>query len=149
MVIAIISLLSSVVLASLRTAQARSRETAIKTQVNQLRVLLEQEFLDTGSYSALQPDHWAPGFRSCATMTLSGLYATQVRAICTNIVALSFPAPTDFAFKLAVQPASSSQYSAIAWLPNKGTYYCIGSSGRNSETAVSGAATDPGCPRNP
>ncbi len=56
-VISIITLLSSIVYASLNSARAKGKDAAIKESVNQLRLLLEQNFNDYGTYVNLQPSN--------------------------------------------------------------------------------------------
>ncbi|MDO8408317.1 MAG: type II secretion system protein [bacterium] len=140
-VVAIIGLLSSIVLASLRTARANARDSAIKEEVGQLRILMELNRSDYGSYSNLSLNSgWIRGtYATCAAYPVLGTYAAQFRSICTSIMSKEAGAPVNTFYSGvsgSVTGANTVTYSILVWLPGAQTYWCAGSSG-----AVS---TDPG-----
>lgn len=148
-VIAIISLLSSIVTASLNSARQRAKDSAIKQGVNQMRLLLEQNLSDYGSYTNLQPNLWYPN-TACSTLSGAGNYGAQAASICANLIStMAMPSNWTFIFGLTNSVSQSNAFSIMAYLPYKNTYYCVGSSGRNSDISVGGDGTPPGCSSNP
>ena len=139
-VIAIIGLLSSIVLASLNTARLKARDAAAKEGVRQFATLMALELTDTGSYSSLQSG-WDYTAADCAN-SFSGTYATKAREICTNIVANTGRIYTGNSID------SVSKFSIMAYLPSTTRYFCMGSSGRASDTDT-GTWASPGCYANP
>lgn len=151
-VIAIIGLLSSVVLASLNTAREKARVSAIKSQVLEFRTIMELEYADTGSYSALN-DGWFASSAGCARSSngFTGTYAANAVSICQSLAGLvTNPSANGFMY-VGVDPNSFSntgQYSIMARLPG-GTYFCVGSSGGVSETTTGSPWSGAGCYANP
>ena len=149
-VIAIISLLSSVILASLNSARTKTKDAAIKEEVSQMISLLALNNSDYGGYTELQPSSgWINQTYTCATIPFSGNYATQARAICTNI----YNNASDFAaaggaFRLwyGVTGSTVTQFSVMVAL-NDGKWYCAGSGGGKGEYAAYSGS--PGCFDNP
>jgi prepilin-type N-terminal cleavage/methylation domain-containing protein len=143
-VIAIIGLLTSVVLASLGTARNKAKDASIKESVHQFVLLLELNFSETGSYAALQSGS-SISVASC-NVFFSGTYATNARQICGKIVTdnggVGLGMYTGNAIDLV------NKFSVMAYLPGKGTYYCVGSSGGTSDTDVGSYAAS-GCYNNP
>lgn len=153
-VVAIIGLLSSVVLSNLKAARAKSKDAFLKEQGTQMRILLEQEYNETGSYTGLQPGVWATTSGDCDTMSLTGNFATQTRAICKAIIAntsnptWTWVGPTKF--YLGSQGLLPNKYSILISLPYKDTYFCLGSSGATSDNSnAANLWTQPGCFENP
>ena len=156
-VVSIIGLLASTVLASLKVARLKARDSAIKAQMNQFRILIEQDYNDTGSYNNYQAMmDWYTVPYTCSDASGSGKfignYATQAKAICTNIVNNSADSPFGFSNNQRLFLGNGADpkrnYSIMAFLPYKGKFYCVGSSGRSSDIDV-GDLTSPGCPMNP
>jgi prepilin-type N-terminal cleavage/methylation domain-containing protein len=150
-VISIIGVLSSVVLASLASARLKARDAAVKAEVLQFRVLLEENYNDYGSYLYLQPQAWVSGPSDCGSYFTTGNYAAEAVSLCTAIFnnnknsSANFMGPsTSIFFGNAV--SQSTNYSVMAWLPSKGNFFCIGNSGANSmSTTASNAWGQPGC----
>ena len=124
-VIAIIGILSSIVLVSLSSARNKSRDAAIKTEAQQFARLMAFEFTETGSYAALQYS-WDYTAANCNN-SFSGNQAASARAACISMVNKGSTLFTGNAID------SVSRFSVMAYLPGSGLYYCIGSSGRNTD----------------
>jgi prepilin-type N-terminal cleavage/methylation domain-containing protein len=148
-VISIISLLSSVVLSSLRTARMRAKDTAIKTQLNQMATLINLHFNDAGSFTALQPG-WVDALSDCDSM-FSGNYVNKAREIC-RVVYTNSKLNTAWAnnFYFGNSTSNSTHWSLNVYL-NNDMWYCVGSSGRRGEYDTTGFFTDldAGCYTNP
>lgn len=144
-VIAIIGVLSSVVLASLNSARTRARDAAIKTGIKQFVTLLQLEYSDTGSYTALQSG-WDYTAAECNN-SFSGTYAANARQICTNIVSNSG------AIYTGTNINNATMFSVFAPLPGsaaQGYYFCMGSSGAVTSVGTpSNGWVTPGCHANP
>lgn len=141
-VISIVGLLSAITVSSVAAARLKSRDAFIKQQVNQFRNLMQQEFTDNGSYVNLQIDGgstaggWFSVNRDC-NLAFNGNYAAQARLICKAIIANSaanFSGANQYMW-IGNYLGDQSQFSIMAYLPGKQTFYCVGSSGRNSDTA--------------
>jgi prepilin-type N-terminal cleavage/methylation domain-containing protein len=158
-VISIIGLLSSVVLASLNSARAKAKDAAVRQSMTQFRILLEQEYNDTGSYADLQTmADFAPGstpgdgFDTCDSIGTISKYSSQAREMCKNIIKNNFDTNNFInpgaSFMARNDGGSNNKYSVVVWLPGEQKFLCMGSSG----TSVS---TDPlnsfdlGCTTNP
>ncbi|MES2216622.1 MAG: type II secretion system protein [Patescibacteria group bacterium] len=141
-VIAIIGLLSSIVISSLATARLKGKDASIKQQMSQLRNLLELNKIDYDSYAQLQPNTWFNTAGSCASNIPGGNYYNQAVTICNAIYALNANDPNNFmgnnySMYMGEQTANNNfKYSIMAWLPGKKVYYCMGSSGKSSDTTV-------------
>jgi prepilin-type N-terminal cleavage/methylation domain-containing protein len=149
-VISIISLLSSIVLASLNSARAKAKDAAIKEELKQLQTLATFNYDDYGGYGEVQPSStWYNAAATCDT-TFSGNYALQVRAICKSIVANTSGGPAG-SFYAGNSVSNSNNYSFMAWLPALQQYACVGSSGAYSEKTPGTYAywVGPGCYQNP
>lgn len=149
-VIAIIAMLASIILASLNSARARARDSAIKEEVQQLRTIMEENNNDYGSYSNLQPGQWVTASNvTCTTMAVQGSYAAQVQNICSAIITDQGGAGLNggIQFYLGTYNFVPSQYSILVWLPGQNTYWCAGSSG--AVGADPGTWNTPGCFNNP
>jgi len=153
-VIAIIGLLSSIVLASLNAARERGREAAIKSQVLELRKLMELTYSEHGSYAGLNRGWIGTGATNptCENRGYTGTFGPQAVAVCEGIVSniashenrLFTGVNTDMGFSLA------AHYSIMALLPD-GTLFCAGSSGATSSGVPFSLAgyLEPGCYSNP
>jgi len=131
-VIAIIGILSATVLVSLNTARTKARDVAIKSSVVEMRKLMELNYGETGSYTALNQG-WASasGSTACASTGYTGAYAPQMIAICQSMVQSA--SNSSYVVYTGVNTgisglSNSDQYSIMAPLSN-GTMFCIGSSG--------------------
>lgn len=149
-VIAIIGVLSSVILASLNSARDKARTNAIKSQVLEFRKLMNLEYNDTGSYANLNKS-WVLNSAACISK-YSGTYATDATRICQSLAGLvTNPSVSGFMFtgvNTGAGLSNSSQYSIMVRLPS-GAYFCVGSSGRNSDTTTGGTWSENGCYGNP
>ncbi|MEI6490188.1 MAG: type II secretion system protein [bacterium] len=160
-VIAIIALLSSVVLASLSQARAKGKDAAIKSDLRQMTILLQQEYNDRRSYQGLQgrwDDIWVPSSHACEDMfppndlnTNTSAYKGQMIAICNDILKNS-PSGGGVYFGHAAPDYNSLtgrfQRYSIGALLNNGHWYCFGNSGANNES-VNNGFTEAGCILNP
>jgi len=150
-VVAIIGLLSSVVLASLNSARGKAKDAAIKEGMHQMAQLMALNYSDYGSYCNLQPMVWvtASGV-TCSSANFSGIYASQAKAICTNIYNNAvdlIDGSGGYRMLIYTDPSTCSDtYSITAGL-NNGKWYCSGSSGRKGEYAT--YYTNPGCYNDP
>jgi prepilin-type N-terminal cleavage/methylation domain-containing protein len=143
-VVAIISLLSSIVFASLNSARSKAKDASIRESMHQFTNLLELNYSDYGSYSNLQ-NTWVSTVAQCATTGWNGIYATNARQICVNILTANGGAGGGMH---AGDCTASGKFSIMAYLPSKGTYFCSGSSNRTSDIDT-GTYASPGCCTNP
>lgn len=161
-VVAIISLLSSIVFASLNSARDKAKISALKTQLTQMRTLLNLEGADIGNYSGLSSGGWVSrpipaAIRTCdqayPAASPPSPYTAQANAICKQLV--GFNTNDNDPYALVVQ-ADNSTYSIETWTggwpgsPN--ITHCLGSSGRFTFGAPwdGGAVYSlPGCVGNP
>jgi prepilin-type N-terminal cleavage/methylation domain-containing protein len=151
-VISIISLLSSVVLSSLQSARNNSRDSAIKSQVLEIRKLMELEFSANGEYANLERG-WVEttGIDTvnpkCSEQTYAGNYATNLVKICENIVSIMEASGVQTGNALYTTDnggiGSKDKYSIMARLSDN-RIFCAGSSGTTSLTTF-GTWTSPGC----
>lgn len=158
-VVAIISLLSSIILASLKDARLKAKDTAIKTEVRQLANLMALEYNENNSYFKLQQpnqSNWNDTVDECNGTTsppivhFSGTYAANAKQICVNIVTLTGRSDDNTNMHIGNHAGPSgaldnNKFSIMAYLPGTGKYFCMGSSGRSSDTAVSPTWTPAGC----
>jgi prepilin-type N-terminal cleavage/methylation domain-containing protein len=156
-VISIIGLLSTIVLSALSSAKLKARDSKIKQEVTQMRTLMEQNYTDYGSYSYLAFGNWVTSQANCdANFSQSNgnlsAYGNQAALICKEIVANSlipnFASNSAYAYFANI--GSGAKYSIGAYLPGKGTFYCVGSNGKSSDTTTAlNAWTQPGCQNDP
>lgn len=145
-VLAIIGMLTSVVLGSLNMARAGARDAAIKAHVRQVSTMMNLLYSDTGSYAALQIG-WDYTPADCAS-GFSGTYAGKMREICAKVTELN--RGSGMYTGVTAGGTTETHYSVMAFLPGKGTWYCVGSGGGTSDSApLAGPFTAPGCPANP
>src|SRR5690606_3935213 len=70
MVIAIIGLLASIIIGSMRTARLSALDASIREQVGQLRTVLELERSDSGTYTAIKTGGaWRDYGEACSGFT--------------------------------------------------------------------------------
>jgi len=148
-VISIIGLLSSVVLASVNTARAKARDSAIKQGVRQMATLMALNYNDYSSYAALQTG-WisydgGANARTCDNQftNVSNPYNVQMRTICNSILPLIIDPNSDgqkfhtgintAASVVVPRPTTSDTHFSIMARLSTGKYFCIGSSGRVSD----------------
>ena len=152
-VIAIIGILSATVLVSLNSAREKATVAAIKAQMSEFKKLMELEYSDVGSYTALQGvPGWVgngSGAGTCEAKGFSGTHAAKALEICNRVRQLN--TYDAYEFHAGVVPStgvtSASHYSLMTYLPG-GVLYCLGSSGAVSSVA-NGPYTSPGCRENP
>jgi prepilin-type N-terminal cleavage/methylation domain-containing protein len=160
-VIAIIGLLSAVVLAALNTARGKGRDAAVKSEVQQLVTLEQQQYADTGSYAPLfsmgnATYGWYYSSADCISPGTppTGAYASQQKAICQGIfnneIGNCWGSNACLWLNIS-NTGSPNQYSIMAWLPGAQQYVCSGSSGATTIQPSSdlGAWTTQGCFANP
>ncbi len=157
-VISIISLLSSIVFTTLNGAKAKAKDAAIKTEMGEITKLMDMEYNDNGSYCKLQNALWISYDQdsngnpySCdsifANINPPSNYLDQFKAICKNVLNnvsnTSVYTSNHQLYLGTAQPTypCGNYYSFMAPLSN-GKYYCVGSSGRKSESSE---MHDPGC----
>jgi prepilin-type N-terminal cleavage/methylation domain-containing protein len=157
-VIAIVGLLSSVILSSLQNARLKSQDAAIIASVLEFRKLVELDRSETNSYANLQKG-WASSadnlgaayVTTCEGRGFAGTYASKAIEICNSIVKNS---TTGFRFLTSVDTTLSgvtlqNSYSISAYLPYKRRNFCVGSSGRSSDTSAQYNYSGAGCYSNP
>ena len=149
-VIAIIGVLASVVLSSLGSARNKSKDGSLKEAGAQLRSMMELNYSDYGDYANLTTNTWISSSGGCDSY-FAGTYASKVREICKNIISNAQPAGPlgDYRLFIGVAGVDTSKYSILIWLPSKQRYFCIGSSGQNSDTSDGNTWVQPGCYSNP
>lgn len=145
-VVAIIGLLASVVVKSLSTARLKARDAAIKLSLLEYKNLLEITHNTATGYDPALLKGWnqdntcTVGF-SWGTGGLTG----QAASICSNMVknglnsagVVHFGSPSNWS-------GNFSDYSIMAYLPGKQTYFCLSSTGKVSDTDTN-SWTSPGC----
>lgn len=167
-VISIIALLSTVVFASLSTARTKAQDTAIISDMNQMEILLQQEYLESGNYANLQNggvfnNTADDGATLCAPVTsfFGGKFKEKMAEFCRHILSMNksegqytltidnhwyTPDPSTGLMRWQQgDPAGVQKYSVQAWLPGRKTWWCVGTSGK-------GEAVDSfslGCNANP
>lgn len=140
-VIAIIGVLSSVVLASLSSARLRARDAAAKAGARQLASLMYLELNDTGSFANLQYG-WDYNSTDCNN-SFAGTHAASARQICANIVSNTTQLYT------GNNVSGATHFSIMVRLPSNDRYFCVGSSGRTSDTETGSTWGAAGCYANP
>jgi prepilin-type N-terminal cleavage/methylation domain-containing protein len=158
-VIAIIGILIAAVVASLNSSRLRSRDAAIRTSVMQLRTVMMQEYLETGSYAGIKGGgSWKQPGTSCVLSQFSGNFAAKADSICDSLMQ-NYSAGTGCAAEgclwfLSTSPDAIDKFTIMADLPGAsaeaGTVktLCVGSSGSN--TVVNhGSWSTFGCYNNP
>ncbi|MFA6177660.1 MAG: prepilin-type N-terminal cleavage/methylation domain-containing protein [Candidatus Paceibacterota bacterium] len=151
-VVAIIGLLSSIVMASLNTARLKGKDSFLQEEALQMRILLEEEYSETGSYLGLQSTtaFWMDSSSDCDNAIFTGNHASEARSICKAIVANASVTWYGGKFFLGNSSNSKDKYSILIALPFKDTFFCIGSSGAVSNTTNStNMWGQPGCYANP
>ena len=143
-VIAIIGILSSVVLVSLNSARAKAKDAVIMAAANSMMNAAQSYYLSNGTYAPYVFSVWGADGTAC---TSANAYpdASSISG-----------APGNEEIWASTWGGTNIKYSIIAYLPGKGTFYCIGSNGRTSMTSSGGTGlgcgTDwqcPGCPADP
>ena len=147
-VIAIIGILAAVVLVNVNSARARARDTALKAGVNQMRLLMEQEFDARNSYAAANYGDWYSNESQCDTQFGSTANPQGFRAACKSIVRNTGTALG--VVRLGVFTPGGTSYSIMA-AKQDGTVYCAGSSGATTDNIPYNAGVwgTPGCINNP
>ena len=162
-VVAIIGVLATVVSVSVNTARLKSYDATVKTEMAQLRTIMNQENTDTGSYSAIKSGSnggggvgWLSAAAVCTGFT--GTYAIRAKSVCDALVKATGSACTTgcvwFGFVNVGGYDDTQKFSIMSYLPYESTkagarYFCMGSSGSNSYADPWNAFTDPGCYKNP
>ncbi len=158
MVMAIIGLLASVIMGSLREARFKASDASVRQQAIQLRNIMELERSESGNYAKIKAGSsiW---FTEGQTCTLSAFttspYAVEATAVCDALIAASgSTCSTNCATFRTTNPSHTDRFSIMAYLPGAsfeaGTakYLCLGSSGRQSITDFNDW-TPAGCYSNP
>lgn len=151
-VISIISLLSSVIMASVTSARMKARDVAVKQSILQLRNLIELGRNDVNNYANFKSGLWYGKIVGAASQTKCshigtgvtdgyrtvlpnvGTYAAEMIKICNQIVDAYPSTGIDSSYILTIYnlPAANNKYSIMGRLPS-GTQFCIGSNGAQSE----------------
>ncbi len=151
-VISIIALLSSVVLASTVTIRARSRDSAIISEVQQLRNLMHLEYSDAGSYSGLQgsPSGWVVADSGICP---AGAFSSPTRAakaleICNKIAPLISGTGNRLyvgTVNTGVVPAvnAGQSFTIMATLSSSARIFCVGHNGKTSNAFQLTSTQDP------
>ena len=173
-VIAIIGLLSTVVLASLRSARLKADDAKVQEQVLAFRQLLELERNDVGHYGNFKSaGAWKSVGTSCSAASFGGsAYAAKAAEICTEIVRAAGPNCGSYCLyfsNVAIpgfppgtglnQNNPNTVLSIQAYLPGKTyeaaaagsttpRYMCLSTFG-NQSIADGAAWTESGCQQNP
>ncbi len=143
---------TSIVLVSLSAARKKANDASIKEEVHQMRVLLEENMNDYGSYGNLQTGRWVDlgSTNTCASAIPSGngSYAAQALQICNNIMSQESGTPLDgiSSFFYLGTNVGAQKYSILTWLPGQQIYWCAGSSGVSTDP---GSWNSQGCYANP
>lgn len=159
-VISIIGLLSSVIFASLATARNKSKDSAIISEVLQLRNLMHLEYSDTGSYAGLQGGWILDDTYNCditrfpsTSGTPNSKYATKAIEICNKIKTETSSSGQRLfigAVSNAVTTVTGASFSIIGKLPSGSgnDHFCAGHNGKTSRGVPGSGATlwiNPGC----
>lgn len=164
LVIAIIGILSSVILSALQTARLKAADAAVRSEVVQLRTLMEEERSNTNSYAAIKsggvgtPGPWIAVNGACGTF--SGQYAAQAAAVCKKLVEAASTGGscgTSCVYFQTTSPNSNTTFSIMAYLPYASkaaflaganpysSYICLGSSGAQTVAVNVSPWSEPGC----
>lgn len=147
-VIAIIGILAAIVLASLSSAKQKGADAAIKSEVNELRTLMELNASDYGNYANLQTNKWITvNPNLCSSVATVGSYASKVQDICNAIRGYENIAG-NFLYLGQNKPGNTGIYSIMVYLPGAADWYCAGSSGGTYEGPSNGWSGS-GCYANP
>lgn len=136
MVIAIIGMLSTTVLASLKTARLKAADAKVMQQARELRTLMELERNESGTYTGIKAGGaWKAAGASCSGFTSTN-YSTKAAEVCNELVAATGSnCGSNCVYFASVNPASTDKFTIQAYLPSKNAYLCLGSSGLSSQTA--------------
>ena len=156
-VVSIISLLSSVVLASITSSRAKARDAAIKEAGNQLQTTMALNYSDYGGYGNLNVPSgifakMINQISDCGTVVFSGNYAAKTKSICEYIFN---NAASNGSYRIAIISTpilvASDTNKAFSWLIylNNQHWYCVGSNGKSESKDSTFLSTNPGCYGNP
>lgn len=174
LVIAIIGLLSTIIIGSVRTAREKASDAKIQEQVLAFRQLMELERNDTGHYGRFKSaGAWKSANTTCSAASFGGsAYATKAAEICTEIVRLASPNCGSYCFyfsNVAIpgyppgtglhQNNPNTVVAIQAYLPHDSAvaaaagsstprYMCLSTLG-NTSIADGSAWTESGCQTNP
>lgn len=154
-VVAIIGVLSSVVLVSLKSAKDKVRLTQYKEGMNQFSKLLELEYLEKGSYSGLNTQsvtNWIASAADCDTdfgpsSGRTSQYLSNALALCKQIANASSGIYRLEIYSSGGAYTNPDKYSIDGWFDGA-SLYCFGSSGKSLPAGV-GAYAELGCHGNP
>lgn len=167
-VVSIISLLSSVVFASVSAAKSKTQDAVIISDMEQIENLLALEYSDQKNYDSLQNGLWHydstySGNYDSAIYYLGGgggniysssKYGDQVARLARDIIKNNINHIPGYhgAFYLSSEltyPTHTpgvQKYSMAAYLPDRQGWYCVGSSGKTFNVS---SWEDTGCFNNP
>lgn len=174
-VISIIGMLASVILVALQGARLKAQDSAVKQEALQLRNLFE--ILKTTDYSPVYAIITAGGVGGIMTPPSSNIsYSghlwsfsdsdscpitnTNFQQVCAALFANNNNTQSSLMIGAFGLPPGNpnyhlNNYSIMVKLPSNQKYFCIGSSGRNSDQVVdpsnlgSPDSANPGCVRSP
>ena len=173
-IIAIIGLLSTVILSSLRSARLKASDAKIQEQVLAFRQLMELERNDVGHYGNFKSaGAWKIANSSCTAASFgSSAYAAKAATICTEIIKAAGPNCGNACLYFSnvtipgLPPGTglnqnnpNTVISIQAYLPGKSfeaaaagsstpRYVCLSTFG-NQSIADGAAWNEPGCQTNP
>ncbi len=139
-VVAIIGVLSAVIMSSVNNAREKGVMVANKRSAQELAKVFYKEYSDNGSFSnLLAPGYsngWIPQHYTCDTLPLSGNYVSEYRNICNSIASRLGSSVTSYMMIAGDGSGGAGQKFSIMLKISRndgaaGTWYCIGSSGRN------------------
>jgi prepilin-type N-terminal cleavage/methylation domain-containing protein len=146
-VIAIVGFISSVVLASLRVARLKAKDSTVRAQALQFRNILSLEYNETGSYANFFID-WVGSTATCDNINSASLYKSKGVEICKNLYNSSENSVLRAANRMYLNRPNTpgtNRFTLLVYLPYKQTWLCIGSNGAISDTDGGSAWTSPGC----
>jgi len=133
-VVAVIGILASVILVSLNSSRAKARDASIISSAESIMKAAQIDSQATLNYSA----YTAAGWNNCG-----GALPANAQTACQSIV----NALPGVSLKVYLGSRGGTTYpllTIMAYLPGKGTYYCIGSNG-GSSSVDTGSWTSSGC----
>jgi prepilin-type N-terminal cleavage/methylation domain-containing protein len=159
-VIAIIGILTTIIIASLGSSNARAKDAKIKSELKQFEILLNLEYSENGDYSRLQTTggNFITSDSGCDSAFVAppvgSNYYAKAREICKIIIENS-PKNNGVSWGLIADTSTNmgvprdDKYSVMATLNDApygiAPYFCVGISGSSTGTAFNGK----GCWSNP
>lgn len=165
-VIAIIGLIASAALGTLQQTRLKAADSAVKEQVLAMRHVMELQFSDSGSYTAIKNGGgWKAVGATCAS-GFSGNHAASAQNVCAALVRATgnncgtgcvYFGPLSIGGYPIGDPRRDpiDKFTIMAYLPYESIraggnrYMCVGSTGQISFPADPAPWNEPGCMSNP